>query len=234
MTRMVTVRVHLPDEGRAVDVSRIRTALVADVLARFVEMRGGSAYLVLVPPVRSTADRLPALREQLADLWIRAPEPDGASLPGSVADVVGPAGAVYPVSGARYDVASAVVEVYPIHDDPLVLRLALLSAPSDRELTLGHGAIDDAADTLERWRDAVASWAEQPSVPAPKNAVVALREALADGLDTAALIAGLREAEAADLTPGAKFELFAYADRVLGIDLARQVGRPSRRSQSSQ
>lgn len=225
MTGLVTVHVHLPTQAHAADLSPLRTALIADVLARTVELRGGAAYSRLVPPPGFTADRLPALRAELAELWIGPPELDGGDLPGSAVHVFGPDGAATPASGRRYDVASADGEGSRIRDDPLALRLALLSVPSGQQVTVTTGTVAEAAGTLTRWRDAVAAWAERPSAPPRGETVAAVRAALSRGPDTRAVLAELRQAETADLPEGAKFELFVYADRVLGVDLAGHLGR---------
>ncbi len=50
--------------------------------------------------------------------------------------------------------------------------------------------------------------------------------ALDDDLDGPAAVRSLHALAAdAGLPPGAKFEAFAYLDRLLGLDLAREVGR---------
>jgi cysteinyl-tRNA synthetase len=50
--------------------------------------------------------------------------------------------------------------------------------------------------------------------------------ALDDDLDTPAALRALRELERdAAIPAGSKFETFASADRVLGLDLVREVGR---------
>ena len=46
-----------------------------------------------------------------------------------------------------------------------------------------------------------------------------------DDLDTPRALQVLRRLEKADVPDGAKFETFAWADRLLGLDLARQVGQ---------
>jgi cysteinyl-tRNA synthetase len=52
-------------------------------------------------------------------------------------------------------------------------------------------------------------------------------EAFADDLDTATALQTLRRIERdPELAPGAKFELFAHLDRLFGLDLARDVGKP--------
>ena len=47
-----------------------------------------------------------------------------------------------------------------------------------------------------------------------------------DDLDTPAALGALRAlAQDPQIPPGAKFETFAYTDQLLGLDLARDVGR---------
>src|SRR4029453_7501523 len=79
---------------------------------------------------------------------------------------------------------------------------------------------------LTRWRAAVAGWAESPSRPVPAELRAELAERFADDLDTAGALRLLRQVEKdTAIEPGAKFELFAAADHVLGLDLTRDVGR---------
>ena len=100
----------------------------------------------------------------------------------------------------------------PPTEDPLVTRLRWLSD-------------DPADDRLPRWRILVAGWAEQPSAPihtATRSAVVA---ALQDNLDSSQALRLLEDLVVLDVPDGAKFETFAWADQLLGLDLAREVGR---------
>jgi cysteinyl-tRNA synthetase len=47
-----------------------------------------------------------------------------------------------------------------------------------------------------------------------------------DDLDTPAALRVLRRLEKdSEIPPGAKFEMFAHADQLLGLDLARDIGR---------
>ena len=47
-------------------------------------------------------------------------------------------------------------------------------------------------------------------------------------LDTVSALASLRGLAPDDAVPtGARFEAFLYADRILGLDLAREIGRLS-------
>jgi cysteinyl-tRNA synthetase len=54
-----------------------------------------------------------------------------------------------------------------------------------------------------------------------------ISDAFDDDLDTPTAVVALGELEKDDaVTAGSKFETFAWADRLLGLDLARDVGRP--------
>ena len=71
----------------------------------------------------------------------------------------------------------------------------------------------------------MAEWAESPSRPVPAQIAETVRSAF-DDLDTVSVLALLRGlASDADLPPGVKFETFLYADRILGLDLPRDIGR---------
>ena len=95
-----------------------------------------------------------------------------------------------------------------------------------RSIVLADPEHEQAAATLDRWRRKVAVWAESPSGPIPAGTSERLHSALDDDLDIPALLVALQEIEGkTDVAPGAKFETFVYADRVLGLDLAREVGK---------
>ena len=111
--------------------------------------------------------------------------------------------------------------------DPLALRLAFLTSRYRQQANLSWDAIAASAKTLDRWRAAVAGWAEQPSVAMPANLAAEFSEAIDDDLDTPRALQVLRRVEKdASVPDGAKFELFAWADAVLGVDLARLMGQP--------
>jgi cysteinyl-tRNA synthetase len=110
--------------------------------------------------------------------------------------------------------------------DPLALRLAFLSTRYRQQANLSWDGIAGADRTLGRWRTAMAGWAESPSqalLPAYADAVL---EAFEDDLDTPRALQVLRRLEKDDgVAPGAKFETFAWADALLGLDLVRRVGQ---------
>ena len=110
--------------------------------------------------------------------------------------------------------------------DPLALRLAFLSSRYRQQANLSWDAIAGASKTLDRWRAAVAGWAEHPSQALSQAYADELLEAFEDDLDTPRALQVLRRLEKDDtVDPGARFETFAWADRLLGLDLVRSVGQ---------
>ena len=110
-------------------------------------------------------------------------------------------------------------------DEPMAVRLALLSFPYHQPADLTEETLAEARATVQDWRLRVARWAESPSRPVPAQVAKAVRSAF-DDLDTVSALALLRSLEAdPDVPAGAKFETFLYADRVLGLDLPRDIGR---------
>ena len=111
--------------------------------------------------------------------------------------------------------------------DPLALRLAFLQSRYRQQANLSWDAIAAADRLLARWRGLVAEWAGADSKPMCATHHSDLADAFDDDLDTPRALQVLRRAAADDaLPPGSRFELFAWADRVLGLDLVRDVGRP--------
>ncbi|HTS96957.1 MAG TPA: cysteine--tRNA ligase [Streptosporangiaceae bacterium] len=110
--------------------------------------------------------------------------------------------------------------------DPLALRLAFLGWPYRQPLDLTWDALTAADRALRRWRALVAQWACSPSKPMCAQVTSQIAAAFDDDLDTPAVLGALRAlARDPQIPPGAKFETFAYTDQLLGLDLARDVGR---------
>jgi cysteinyl-tRNA synthetase len=114
--------------------------------------------------------------------------------------------------------------------DPLAARLAFMEHRYRQQLNLTWQTLDAADATLRRWRDRVAVWATEPSRPMCAEYAARVFGAFDDDLDTPSALRALRELERdGEIPEGSKFETFAAADRVLGLDLAREIGRaPSR------
>ena len=202
-----------PATGRILRVAAadgVRVAVVADLLRRVAERQRWRAG---VAGHSSLTDR------QLLYLNVH-PFQD----PADVAElVVHAAGAAAPVAGRSVPVA----ELAPAdaeRADSLAARLVLLRRHYREPVSLSGEALAAAEADLSRWRGLVAGWAELPS--AAMAGVEAVVERIEDDLDLPGALACL-EALAADesLPPGARFEAFAHLDRLLGLDLASEVGR---------
>src|SRR4051794_14101552 len=112
--------------------------------------------------------------------------------------------------------------------DPLALRLFFLTGRYRQQMNLTWDSLTAAHKRLTRWRGRVAGWAEAPSAAMAADYVQRVRDAFDDDLDTPTALVALGELEKDDaIADGAKFETFAWADRLLGLDLARDVGRSS-------
>jgi len=111
--------------------------------------------------------------------------------------------------------------------DPLAARLAFLEHRYREQMNLTWRTLTAADGTVRHWRELVADWADEPSKPMSAEYWSRITSALDDDLDTAAALRVMRElAEDRQIPAGAKFETFASADRVLGLDLVSLVGRP--------
>lgn len=110
--------------------------------------------------------------------------------------------------------------------DPLALRLALLQHPYRGGVSLGRDDLVAADTLLKDWRERAGHWALSPSRPMCAEYVADFLAALDADLDTPAALRSLAAlAGDQEIPDGAKFEAFAYLDRFLGLDLARDVGR---------
>ncbi|MFI6033704.1 hypothetical protein ACIBBD_05885 [Streptomyces sp. NPDC051315] len=209
------------------DTGELRVLLVADLLVRALEL-GGTPVVALLTGERARAE----LRTAGAALGIR-PFEQGRDLaagmgaaqtlhvvredgeaPEGVLIAVGPVFPETPAAPARPDA------------DPTALRLALLSHHHRDAVPLDEDALGRSHATLARWRRAVADWARQPSRPVPDEVRGRLHTAWEDDLDVPEVLRVLRSVEEAgpDLPAGARFETYAYADRLLGLELTRDVG----------
>ncbi|MFE9774560.1 hypothetical protein ACFYOV_23370 [Streptomyces sp. NPDC005931] len=237
---LTRVEVH----AQEFDPTNLRVLLVADLLVRALELGGTPVWALL-----SAEHRRTELRAAASALGVRpfeeghkagtglgeaqvlhvvaegGPRPDGVRI---AAAPVGwdDRGAAHPAGPATaptgWDVPGA-----PGGTDPAVLRLALLAQPRATPLLLGPTALGDAEDTLARWRRAVAVWAQRPSRPIPDEIRADLRRAWENDLDATGVLRVLRGVETAPEVPdGARFETYAYADRLLGLHLTRDLGAP--------
>ncbi len=209
------------------DTTALRVLLVADVLFRALEIGGTPVWALLTGEPQQAE-----LRAAAAALGIRpfedSREAEVSSGPGQaqVIHVVagnGPAPDGVRVTVGPVDQASPAIPI-PEGADPADVRLALLSRHRSEPVRLDADALGEARETLARWRRAVADWARKPSRAIPEEVRGELRTAWEDDLDVCAVLRVLGSVETSDLPEGARFETYAYADRLLGLELTRDVG----------
>lgn len=222
--------VHGQPSERAADPTNLRLLLVADVLMRVVELNAVQVVVALAGLASDEAGEL----FDLADRWgIHRPmtvSPGGdpaATLGGPVSvHVLGPGASQDSVMGPRLQVGPLAADarvVGRMQEVPAVVRLELLSRRYADPVDLR--ADPGAAEALRRWRARMSDWARSPSRPIPPQIRQRAEADLSDDLDTPSVLRLLREIEADEnLSNGAKFESFAYLDRVLALELAREVG----------
>ena len=207
------------------DPTSLRVLLVSDLLVRALEL-GGTPVWSLLTGEHEQAE----LRAAARALGIR-PFEDGGDLGSGLGEAQVLHVAVEGGAGATGGVLVAVAPVEsprtaaPDLSDPGALRLALLSHARDLPVRLDTEALEEARRTLAHWRGSVADWARRPSRPVPDEVRVELRTAWEDDLDVPEVLEVLRRVENwPDLADGARFETYAYADRLLGLELTRDIG----------
>ncbi|MCX3060931.1 hypothetical protein [Streptomyces beihaiensis] len=232
--RPLRVCAQLPEGEDGAGATAARVLVLTDVLMRTVESGGGQ-----VDWVCETADPAPEHHRRLRSLTdaLGVRPPSAFTGPGEATALLGgPPDVRVLADGTRDGDQGLWLETGtvrrpnapepPLDADPLPLRLALLSLPYRSPLTLPPLALTEAERALREWRRAVADWARAPSKPVPDAFRSAAATALADDLDTPAVVALLRRAETSDDLPnGAKFETFALLDHYLGLELTREIGR---------
>jgi hypothetical protein len=233
-----------PQQTEEPVLSGLRMLLVTDLLSRTAELSGLQALTALVfpglPPERPASFERAAGALGIHPPAARVSSPDaGASLAGpvDVSVIIGPSRVDDSMPGLVMGVGAARIPRAGSHDehaagirghDPLAVRLALMSFPHNEEADLTDSVLTRGSETIADWRRQVAEWAESPSRPMPDRLEHGIRAAF-DDLDILGALALLRGvALDTDVPPGAKFETFAYADRILGLELAREIGRYSR------
>ncbi|MQS16637.1 hypothetical protein F7Q99_31735 [Streptomyces kaniharaensis] len=239
---LLRVTVQAGQPGRPFELADLRALLTADVLARIAELQGlqvitrlslpdapaeqieallrKAARLGIHPPAGTTAYPDPA-----ADLHVTAhPHPDIPPVPlMTVGRVLAPRAGEWDAEAAEPGAAG------PAEPDPLAVRLALLGHAYRAPARLTGQDLTDARATLARWRSLVAELAREPSRPLVAEAARTAFDGLADDLDTAPALRALHVLESrTDLPAGARFETFLRVDRVLGLELERDIGRGPR------
>ncbi|MFE3907453.1 hypothetical protein ACFXPY_46430 [Streptomyces sp. NPDC059153] len=235
-SRLLRMCVHLPVINGEPGPGHARILVIADVLLRTLEADGRQLIWVCGLPDPSP-ERGMALQTFMTALGVHPP----ASFTGrgEALDVLGGPADVNVFGDGRHDAEEGVwvgvgsVDGVGAHglcpaevEDLLAVRLELLSRPYYRPVTLRPRDVVDAERTLVRWRARVAHWACSLSKPVPQEFSRAAADALATDLDTPAVLDLLLRAEVADsMAEGAKFETFASSDRILGLEVIREIGR---------
>ncbi|WP_405994752.1 hypothetical protein [Streptomyces sp. NBC_00986] len=207
------------------DPTALRVLLLSDLLVRALEL-GGTPVWSLLTGEHEQAE----LRAAARALGIR-PFEDG----GDLGSGLGEAQVLHVATeGGAEATAGVLVAVAPVESpttaapdlsDPGALRLALLSHARDLPVRLDAEVLEEARRTLAHWRGSVADWARRPSRPVPDEVRVELRTAWEDDLNVPEVLRVLRRVETwPELSDGARFETYAYADRLLGLELTRDIG----------
>jgi hypothetical protein len=238
------VCIHGPADGAWSHLADLRVLLVADVLTRIAELQG----LQVITVLESASPPPGALGEDVGALGIHPPA--ARTVPGEAEESLGGPAHVHlarNTAGPDDSAAGPLIGVGQVEDlahqepgdhaagpqanggnggDRLALRLALLSRSHRQPVKLTHAALADATESLGRWRRGVAEWASQPSRPIPPETAGRIRDAFDEDLNTVAALDLLHDVESGhDMPAGAKFETFVFVDRVLGLELARDIGR---------
>ncbi|MFE4617705.1 hypothetical protein ACFRJ7_16525 [Streptomyces sp. NPDC056747] len=255
---LLSICVHLPAGDVGFGLGDLRALLVGDVLARTAELHGlQSRTFRTMPDLPDLPpEQAEALDRALSALGVHPPDTVGVHHPnrtlcaaadvhvhayGTAAqDAVGgvriDVGQVGPASGERgvpdrahLPSPGLLEDVAPEGTDPLAVRMLMLGHGYRTPVVVTGTALEEARRTLGDWRQLVADWAQGPSRPIPADVLRHARDVLADDLGVPAVLDMLATVMTrADVPAGAKFETFAFLDRVLGLDLAREVGHQHR------
>ena len=244
---LLRVCAYLPETAGRTDISWLRVLLVADLLLRAGELRNLQVLTVLVsagqdPAQLAAYERAagalgihpPAARANVRDVRMVSDGPIDVYLVSQDADPGGRQNELVARVGSAHLHGTADDDGIGGGDvlagqgrDPLAIRLALMSLPYYQQADLTEPMLASAHETAAHWQHRVASWAESPSRPIPPPIAETFRAAFGD-LDTSRVLALLHDlTRDPGLPAGAKFETFLYADRVLGLDLPRDIGRAS-------
>lgn len=222
---------------------QLRAYLTADLLRRAAEVRRLLPAVSELLPVSADAaePRVAALRDWAAGLNIHPPEETLAApldpLIGVPLFDVGIGRADEASNGDVTSLARLWIRVAPDshaaepgdkpggRDEPLAVRLALMRHGYREPVGSGWPAAGEL-ETLLRWRALVAAWAHSPSGAMSRAQTDAVTDAFANDLDTASALRALTDlADDPGVPDGVKFETFAAADRLLSLDLVRDIGK---------
>jgi len=134
------------------------------------------------------------------------------------------------LSGARMAKSAGnffrITEIEEMGHDPLAFRYLALQARYRAKLNFGLEGLAGADRALRLLRGRVAAWSAEPAAGADGGEAYAerFRSALADDLDLPAAMALVAEVGRAPIPGALKARLLLDFDRVLGLDLDRDLG----------
>lgn len=235
---LLRVCAHVPAAAGATDITWLRVSLVADLLFRTAELHDMQVVTVLAFAEQSAA-ALASYQRAADAISLHPPAADvspddpidvhviseGTDVDGGQGGLVTRVGAARIRRAAGHAADGRTADVLAGPADPLAVRLALMSVPLQEPADLTEDMLAGADETVRRWRGQVARWAESPSAPMPARISAAARTAVAS-FDMVPALGMLRDLLVdMDVPAGAKFESFVFADRILGLDLPRDIGR---------
>lgn len=242
---LLRVCAYAPGASGGLDITGLRMLLIADLLARTAELRNWQVLTVLafagqpsgqVTAFEQAADALgihpPVARASSDDAQAALGGPidvhlvsDGASPQGGQNGLVTPVGPAHLGSAVSHAEAAGDL-LARSRSDPLAIRLALMSVAYHQPADLTEDLLAGAGEIITHWRRQLAEWAELPSRSIPAH-IAETAQAAFDDLDTRRALTLLRDLSLdASVPTGAKFETFLYVDRILGLELAREIGQP--------
>jgi hypothetical protein len=227
------VRVGFVLAGDAEGLTCTRVLVVGDLVRRVLEDVHSAQVLAAV----LSDDHAKAERLLQSGLMVRPVCGVFCDQAGAEVGLGGPLDLLVTGVGSEHESALPTLAVAPVRcaasldwsAEPTTLRFALANADFAQRLNVTESLLERSELVMERWRDRVDEWSRHPSWPIPSAWRTAAIAALDDELDVARLVAMMHELETAGVVePGAKFEAFAYLNRVLAVDLMRNLGRVRR------
>lgn len=211
-------------------LSWARVLVIGDLVRRVLEdIHSAQVAAVAITTARRAADGLLA-----CDLMVRPVAGVFTTRADAEAYLRRPLELMIAAAGSHVEQAPwpPTIWVAPVHSgqpypapDPAAARLALASLDYAQPIELTDGVIADTHALLQRWRGRLNQWSRHPSHPIPPAWRTAVIAALDDDLDVARALTMMAELEDDEsIEPGAKFEAFTYLDRVLAVDLSRDLG----------
>jgi hypothetical protein len=235
---LLLVCAQVPGVTEAANLTGPRVLLLADLLTRAAEMGNLQVFYVLASEGQPTGQQ-PALERAVEALGIHPPAARASSAEAQAA-LGGPIDVYLASHDAPADdrlsglvVPSRCAHAPGSRDGGRPTRRGrapggparAVVPPYHQPADLTEEILIEARATVGHWRLRVAQWAESPSRPVPAQIAETVQSAFGD-LNTVSALALLRGLEAdPDVPTGAKFETFLYADRILGLDLPRDIGR---------